>query len=539
MATKQLSAARAIRRFAFRQTIRGALIIGVLGGLFMGSYGTIIVKTYPSQKDRDALVATLQATPAINFLSGEVKNAAYPASYAIYKSLPMMVLITSIWGLMTTTRLLRGNEEDGRAELIESGRTTKGRATSQLLAGFGLSLVASMLIMWAISAALGTAPGVDLSVLEALSMTLACFLPGLVFAGLGVATSQLAGTRSRAVMYALIPLLVLYCIRGAANTSSDLDWLKQLSPFGWSDLLDAVLAPKPLWIIPPLLFTGLFTALGVSWAARRDYGVSLLRQADEVRSHFYLLGSSLTFMVRQKQWTFFWWLIGTLSFVSFMTALAGMVANLLHDTSISLGALATMSPDAIKLFFVGSTFMILGLILFALTIIELGSIRREEAKSYLDNILVAPVHRTTWLVQRLSVLAGMVLLITIIAVGFVLAIAKAQSINLTFTESFHSSLGVLAGVVFVLGVGTFLYGLLPRIAVAVMTLVVAWAFAVDVIRGLFQLDAWIEKTSLLYYIPADPSKSPLWSGVTWLVVLGIGLAFLGVVGFLKRDIITE
>jgi ABC-2 type transport system permease protein len=539
MAAKQLSTARAIRRFALAQTIRGALIIGVLGGLFMGSYGTIIAKTYPSQKDRDALVATLETTPAINFLSGEVKNAAYPASYAIYKSLPMMVLITAIWGLMTTTRLLRGNEEDGRAELIESGRTTKGRATLQLLAGYGLSFVTSMVVMWVITAALGAAPDVALLPLEALYMTLACFLPGLVFAGLGAATSQLAGTRGRAVMYGLIPLLVLYCIRGAANTSSDLDWLKQLSPFGWSDLLNAVLAPKPLWIIPPLLFAGLFTALGITWAARRDYGVSLLRQPDEVRSHFYLLGSSLSFMIRQKQWTFFWWLVGTLSFVSFMTALAGMVANLLHDTSISLGTLATMSPDAIKLFFVGSTFMILGLILFALTIIELGSIRREEAKSYLDNILVAPIHRTAWLVQRLTVLAGMVLLITIIAIGVILAVAKAQGINLTVTDAFHSSVGVLAGVLFILGVGTFLYGLLPRIAVAVMTLVVAWAFVVDIVRGLFQLDAWIEKTSLLYYIPADPSKSPLWSGVAWLVVLGSGLAFLGVVRFLKRDIITE
>lgn len=102
--------------FAFKQTIKGALLIGVLGGVMMGAYGMAIVKVYPTEQSRQLLVQTLKATPAINFLSGEVKNAGTPASYAIYKSLPMMVLLTSIWALMVTTRLLRSQME-GKAEL--------------------------------------------------------------------------------------------------------------------------------------------------------------------------------------------------------------------------------------------------------------------------------------------------------------------------------------------------------------------------------------------------------------------------------------
>lgn len=80
-----------------------------------------------------------------------------------------------------------------------------------------------MILMWLMTAALGAAPGVGLSVMGALYLTLAVFLPGLVFGAAGVLTSQLATTRGRALWFALGPLLLLYAVRGVANTSDQLD----------------------------------------------------------------------------------------------------------------------------------------------------------------------------------------------------------------------------------------------------------------------------------------------------------------------------
>ena len=535
---KAAHVSRALWRFGFRQTIRGALIIGILGGLMMGAYGTVIVKTYPKQADRDALVQSLKATPAVNFLSGEVENAAQPASYGIYKSLPMLTLIPSIWGLMVATRLLRGNEEDGRLELLVSGATTRRQAGSWLLAGFGGSIVIGGVVMWVLTALLGAAPHVDLSPLEALNVTLAVFLPGLVFAGLGVMTSQLLMTRTRAVMYGFVPLLVLYCIRGAANTSDKLNWLKDLSPFGWSDLMNAVLNPRMLWVIPPLVCGTAFTVLGVYWAGKRDYATSLLRQREEVRSKLGLLASPFAFIIRQKRWTFFWWLVGTLAFVAFMASLAGMVSNILHSAS-SLHAVITISSEQLKLLFIGSTFMILCLILLGMSIMEISSIRREEAKSYLDNLLVQPVRRSSWLAERIGVTLAMVLVITAAAVLVVWVIAQAQGTDLAFAGAIKSAVGALGGVVLVLGVGVCLYGVWPRLAAIGMGIIVAWAFAIDIVRPIFHLDDWVDKTSVLYYIPADPSQVLKLSGVLWLVGIGVVLGGIGIRGFLKRDIEIE
>ncbi len=535
---RRYNPAKALRRFGYKQTIRGALIIGILGGLMMGAYGTAIVKVYPTEKSRQELVKTLEAAPAINFLSGEVKDAGTPASYSIYKSLPMMVLLTSIWGLMVVTRLLRGAEEDGRLESLASGAITRRQAAVWQLVGFGYSLAVGIVVMWVLTSVLGAAPHVDLSPAKAFYMTLAVFLPGLVFAAVGVLTSQLALTRGKAVLYGLIPLLALYCIRGVANTNDQLNWLKQLSPFGWSDLMDSVLNPHLIWVVPSAVCVVIFIAIGVYVLPRRDYGTSLLRQHSEVRSRFYLLDSPLAFAMRQKKWSFFWWMIATVSMALFMAALAGLVSDLIHGNS-SLGGFSGLPPEKIKLLFVGESFMIFSLILLAMMIIEVGSVRRDEAKAYLDNFLVQPVRRQSWLAWRLVLAVGMALLIAAIATVAVWAVAHAQQVGFSGQDALNCGIAVASGIVLIGGIGTFLYGMWPRLGVIGMTIVVGWAFVVDILKDLFHLQDWVSKTSILYYIPVDPSKSLEWAGVLWLFMIGVMLAIVGIVAFTKRDIVSE
>lgn len=527
-----------LRRFGFRQTIKGAVVIGVLGGLMMGAYGSAIVKVYPTDKERQELVKTLEAAPAINFLSGEVKDAGTPASYSIYKSLPMMVLVTSLWGLAVSTRLLRGDEEDGRTEVLASGAIGRRGVATALLAGFGGSFLTGVVIMWVLTALLGMAPGVNLSMSAALYMTLAVFLPGLVFMGVGVLTSQLALTRTRAMLYGAIPLIVLFAVRGMANTSDQLNWLKAWSPFGWSDLMDSVLDPQPIWIIPSLLFASIFALVGIYFVERRDYGTALLAEDEEVEPNFRLLSSPLTFALRLKKMTFFWWFVGTVITAVFMAALAGTVSDLLKDSS-GLPRLAAFSPEQIKLLFIGESFMVVGLVLLAMVILEIGSIRREEAKLYLDNLLVQPVKRLSWLVGRLVIIGDMVALTAIAAALAIWFMAVAQEIDFTIINALQSLAAVIAGVILVGGIGIFLYGVWPRLSVIGMTIIVGWAFVVDILRNLLQLDDWVEKTSVLYYIPIDPSKSVEWTGIVWLIGIGVVLGALGIVRFTRRDISGE
>lgn len=535
----RLNPKRTLQRFGFRQTIRGALIVGVLAGLLMGIQGAAYAKAFPTQASRDKLVASLGSVSGIDFFSGEVANAARPDSYAIYKSITMMTLVTAIWGLAVGTRLLRGFEEDGRLEALEAGALAKRQTSSRLLAGFAGSFAVAGMLAFALIAALGADPDVKLSAGGAALMTLAVFLPGLFFAALGVLTSQLARTRGRAILYGLVPLIALYVVRGTANSVPTINWLKKLTPFGWSDLLNPVLGPRIGWIVPTVGFAITFVVLGLVWAGKRDLGAALIRQSDTVRSRFYLLGSPIRLAVRRHLLTFIWWALGTLAFAAFFAAVANLSTNLASDSPAFKRAFTAGSGGELKLAFLGAGTMFAATVLLVMATLNLSGIRRDEAKGYLDNLLVQPTRRQNWLIGRLWLVAAMFMVIALAAGLTTWGVAHAEHITFGLGAALLGSLSLGGIMLLTLGVGAFFYGFLPKVAVAAMAVVIGWAFVFDILKSFFHFSSWVTRTSLLTYIPTNPSKAPDWTATAWLVVIGLVLAAAGVVRFTKRDIVAE
>jgi ABC-2 type transport system permease protein len=537
----KLSTNRALRRFGFRQTLRGALIIGFLVGIMMGAQGAAYSEAFPDQHSRDILVASLKTAPAVGFMAGEIKDAATPASYSIYKSIAMTTLIISIWGLMVTTRLFRGMEEDGRLEPIVAGRTTKARASVQILIGYGYSFALAFLIAWGFIAALGAAPKVDLSAGNAGLLTLGTFLPGLFFASLGVLTSQLAMTRGRALAYGLVPLLAFFVVRGAGNSISDWNDLKRYSPFGWTDLLNPVLNPNTKWIIPTLVFSAIVLPLGLYLAKRRDLGASIIPQSDHAKSDYVLLGSAFQYTVRQHLAPFIWWGLGTLAYAGLLAGIAKTGADLLEGSPAAAGVIASLggSRDDLVVAFLGFGGLFAALILLVMAAVLVGNTRGQEAKGYLDNLLVQPVRRTAWLTHRLLIIVVMALVISLLCGYLIWQLAANQGVSLDITIVLQNATALIGTIVLLLGIGAFFYGLLPRFAAIAMYTVIIWAFIVDILKAFFKLDDWIDKTSVLHYVSFAPTKAPDWSQFAWLALIGLALAAIGVFFFAKRDVVPE
>lgn len=535
------SPARALRRLGFRQTLRGALIVGVLAGLMMGAQGAAYAAAYPDQHSRDMIVASLKATPGLGFMAGEIENAGTPASYAVYKSIAVMTLITSVWGLMVTTRLLRGQEEDGQLEQIVAGQTTKLSASVHLLIGYGYSFLLAFVIAWATIAALGTDPQVKLSASGAFYMTIATFIPAVFFGALGVLTSQLAVTRGRAMAYALVPLLVLFAVRGAGNSISDWNWLKQWTPFGWSDLLNPVLNAHPAWIVPTAVFAVVFVGAGLYFARVRDLGASILPQSQTARSHFYLLGSASALAVRQSLGSFFWWLLGTLAFTGMLAAIAETGTKILESSPAAAEVFSKLgnAHSDLVITFLSFGGLFTTIILLVMATVYLGGIRRDEAKGYLDNMLVQPVSRLGWLAWRLFIIIVMAVVIAFIAGYLTWQFTANQDISLDFWTVTQNMVALVGPIVLLLGIGALLYGFLPRAAAAIMYAIIVWTFVVDILKAIFSLNDSVEKTSLLHYVSFTLDKAPDWSNFAWLAGLGIVLAAVGVWRFTRRDIVSE
>jgi ABC-2 type transport system permease protein len=538
---KIFSTGRALRRLGFRQSVKSAVIIGLLTGLMMGAQGAVYAAAFPDQHARDLLVNSLKSAPALGFMAGEIRDAATPASYSIYKSITLVTLITGIWGILVTTKLLRGQEEDGRLEAIIAGKTTKVGASMQMLIGYFYSVVISFVIAWVFIALLGASPHVNLDAGQAGLLTLGVFLPGIFFGSLGVLTSQLTLTRGRAMAYSFVPLIIFFVIRGAANSLSDWNDLKRITPFGWTDLLNPVLDPQTSWIYPTLIFAVVAVSFGMYLAKKRDLGESILPQSTNAKSRFYLLGSDLQLTIRQNIAVFIAWCVGTLIYAGLLAAIAKLGADLL---SASPGAAAIISQvngahTQLVVAFIGFGGLFTALILLVMSAVTFGNIRQQEARGYLDNFLVQPVKRSSWLVNRLTVIVVMAGSISILAGLLIWQIAVLQDVSLDLSPIVQSSIALIGAFVLLLGIGTAVYGVLPRVAVAAMFVVIVWAFVVDIVKAFFKIDNWIDKTSILHYVSFAPTKAPDWSQFMWLVVIGLALMAFGVWRFTQRDIVTE
>ena len=68
-----------------------------------------------------------------------------------------LMILGAVWGLLTSTRLLRGEEEGGRWELLLAGQTTRRGAVVQAFAGLG----SGVLVLWALAAVITILVGLD------------------------------------------------------------------------------------------------------------------------------------------------------------------------------------------------------------------------------------------------------------------------------------------------------------------------------------------------------------------------------------------
>lgn len=538
---KHLSPRVALWHLGLRQTIKGAIIIGILAGFVAAIQGLGYASSYPDEKSRAGFAAISESAPTLGILYGEAKNLVSPAGYMVYRAMPFMALIAAIWGLMTVTKLLRGQEEDNRWEIITAGDTTARHASWLLMAGFGTSLFAAFAIGATITAAVGALPAIQLSLTASILVALGMFLPAALFGGIGALTSQLSLTKRRAVMYSLAPLAILFALRAIGNTVPDLYWLKTLTPFGWSDMISPAIDPHMLWLLPFVPFAVAFAGVGIYVAGKRDLGAGLIPESSTARSHYFLLKSPTAFSLRQNAPLFLGWGITALIMSVLISSLMSVAAEAVADSAVLQGAVGQLGGSVadLKVAFLGAGMVFVVIVLLIMATTSMANIRRDEAKNYLDNLLTQPVRRSVWLARRLLLIVGTFTLISLVCVFTTWLMAHFQGIALDLGNMLLIGIALTGTVGFTLGLGALLYGLWPRLAVIGMYIVIIWSFLIDIIGSVVTLNDLVIKSSLFHYIVLSPAAIPDWKTFGSLLGFGIVMAAIGIFAFTKRDIITE
>jgi ABC-2 type transport system permease protein len=318
-----------------RKSGRSAVIWGYIFGISIASSAISYTTLYKTQAQRDALAAAYGSNKATSALFGPAPALQSVAGFTAFKVSMTLAVVGAGWGLLTSTRLLRGEEDSGRWELLLAGQTNVRKATSSALGGLAVGAIVIWFLTTLITALAGLDSKVHIPAGAAAYFALAMVATALMFLAVGALTSQFGATRRQAATYGAVFLGISYATRMIADAGVGLHALIWASPIGWVEQLQPLTAPQPLALLPIAIFVATLSVAAVQLAGIRDVGSSLVDEPSTPQAHLSLLRTPTGLAVRMVRPTVVaWW-----------AAIA--VAGLLYGF-ISKSAGATISGSSVQ-----------------------------------------------------------------------------------------------------------------------------------------------------------------------------------------------
>lgn len=530
-------AARTVAILTARRAARPGVLWGLVFGATIATTMATYRSTFPTAASRNGLARSVEGNPAFEAVFGITRRMDTVAGYTAYKTMFTVVVLGAVWGLLVATRLLRGEEDAGRWDLLVAGRTTRGGAARQAASGLGSGLVALWLPTAVLTSVGGGAAGVGISVGTSLFFATAVVAAAAMFMSIGILVSQLAATRHDANRLGAFILAGSYLIRMAADSDPRIGWLRWASPIGWIEELRPLTGSKPLAFLPITSASAALVVAAIRLAGRRDVGAGSWTGDDTPTPRASLLGGQGALTVRLTRPSSGAWLASL--------AATGLVFGLVTQAAGSslrgsptldrvIGRLGARGAGAVA--YLGFVFLIAAGLVATAVAGQVAAVRNEEAAGHLDNLLVGSVARWRWLTVRLAAALGLV-----VAGGALTGIASwvgatTQHATVGFVDLVGAGLNIVPPAVFILGVGGLVYGLWPRAATGLTYGLVIWSFLVETIASVTNASHWLRDTSPLLHIAPVPAADPNWTSAGWLVGLGLLAAAGGVVAFGRRDL---
>jgi len=514
------------------------------GTLWGFAFGTVVVasllgyvNSYPRPADRLVLKTALASNAGIQALLGPPRRIDTVAGFTAWRAVGVVTLIGAVWGLLAGTRFLRGEEEAGRWEILLSGQTTRGRAAAQALAGLGAGVGALFVTTALIVLVLARTPDAGFSVSSSLYLSVALVASASMFVAVGALASQLAATRRRAASIAAAFFGVSFVVRLVANAGSGGAWIRWLSPLGWIDELHPLTGSRPVALVPIVGFIAALAAATVTLAARRDLGGSALPDHDTAPARMALLNGPGGLAVRIVRPVALGWVVGIAALGLLLGLVARSAAQAIAGSSAIAQALARLGGHrGGAQLYLGFSFLIVATLVGLVAASQVAATREEEADGHLDNLLVRPVRRSTWLAGRVGVTA-VVVVASGVAAGLAAFLGAAtQHSGVGLVRMLDAGVNVVPPAIFVLGVGTLVHGVQPRLTAVVAYGLVAWSFLVELVGAFVNASHWLLDTSVLHHIKPVPAADPDWTAALVLVALGLVAGLLGGVVLERRDL---
>jgi ABC-2 type transport system permease protein len=534
-ASRSGAAEPAIARSALRRTWVAATAWALVFGGSAAASAVTYAGTYPTSAERQAIASTTGRDSGFAVLLGPVADIGTVGGYTVYKNFVFLTTIGAIWALLAATRLLRGEEDAGRRQMLLSGRTTPVRATAATLAG----LMAAVGIVFTGAVAVLLLAGRD-SRLEfgtgsTLLYGLSLVINPVLFAAIGAFTSQLAATRRGAAGMGFGAFAVLFVLRMLGDSGPHMHWLLWLTPFGWSELLRPFTRDALLPLLPSAAAALALTAAAIGLSARRDTGAGLLASRDTAPPRLSGLGSPTALAARLELPTLAVWCAGAGAAALSLGSLAKVVTD--TSTRSLANALDKFTPQgALVDRYLSVAFLFVAAIVALIPAGQLAAMAAEETSGRTAHVLAGPASRISVLVGRLALTGAAITTAGLLSgVGAWLG-AAMRGTDVGFGSMVATGLNLVPTSLLVLGIGACVLALAPRAAGVAVYAAVIGSLLADMLGSLEPGTHWLRKASFFHYMASAPTESPDALTVVITVALAGALCALACVLFQRRDL---
>ena len=523
---------RAVVRLTARLIRRGTIAIAVGVGLLMALEALAFTQGYPDEASRAALTMWGR-DPGIRMLSGQPIAVETVGGFAVWDAGLYLTLILGAWALTTTTRVLRGDEDHGRADLLLAGPIRSGRAlAAQFLVLSGACALAGSAVSLGLAASGAQVWGAVL--FGALMIGYCAVLVGL--AGLAC---QVFAARVGALGVSASLLVGWMLLRMVSNSADSRAWLGWLTPTGWIDQLRAFGENRWWVLLVPLAVAAVLMAMAVALRERRDSGAGLVAGRERHRSRAWGLGSPLGFAWRSHLGVLLAWGAGVAIAALVVGAMLRTVDDFLANDPGFIDLLATMGMEVSDLTggFISMWAIILGLVIAVFAAFRMGATRAEEASTRAEFLLTRSVRRWRWLGGHVLCLAVSVLLLSLVAATALWLGGIATGAQLTPGDAFAATFNALPVVTVFAGLSVLVFGIAPRLTVAVGASAAVVAYVLELVGPILQWPEWVVAMSPFHHlaaVPVDPFGLP--AGIV-MVAVGVVLAGSGILAFERRDLV--
>ncbi|WP_102144973.1 polyketide antibiotic transporter [Mycobacterium hubeiense] len=523
------AAGRAVGMLAFRQVRRGALVVAAL----CAGMTTFVAAQYESMfhgaLDQSSLRA-LADNPAIRTLFGPPVALDTAGGFTVWRTGVPVLLLASVWLLLTATRITRGEEDAGRWSLLLAGPLRLVDLVVRCLIALGVSaaLIGCLVAIGLLAA--GTDPtGAALYGIGVVgvSLTLACA---------GVLAAQVMPSRPAAVGLTVAGLGVGLLLRMLSDGVPTLAWSAWVTPFG----LVVRSAPYADNRIAPLLVLAVFPVVlataAVIAARHRDLDSGIVAVRTRRPPRVWLLGSVGGFAVRRALRPTLGWVIGVAAYFLLIGAVIATILDFFEQNRrfAELAAAAGFAGLDTANGFAAALFSLLAIPTGLYAATRLATMVADEKARRWTALFSRPIPRNHLAGNEIAVTAVGVIVLHTAAALAIWGGAAITGGGLGIGAALAGAANTMPIALLALGAAALALGWLPSWVGAIGSIPVVGGFLLHAVAP----NDMLARLSPFAHVAAVPNAPPDWTGVAALTLITAAMVAAGLVGYSRRDLTT-